>query len=95
MASDKFKAWWAGFSNTGVISPLRLGLTREELKGLLGEPDDVSLEKQTSTPPAVLKYEELEFHFFDDTLGLIYMEHDDGIPAISITKMVPGEAETT
>ena len=87
MSSPEFQAWWANFRVTGDICPVRLGITRDELKAILGEPDDVSTTSRKHRTPAIFKYEELEFHFEpepDGRLSLIYMEVDN-VPTISIS----------
>lgn len=88
MPTPEFQSWWESFSRTGDICPLRLGMTRDELKAVLGEPDDVGVTSQRWRTPAIFKYAELEFHFGlgpHGLLELIYQERDD-IPEISIRR---------
>ena len=86
MPSSEFKTWWESFRVTGDICPVRLGTTREELRAILGEPDDVGGTSRKYPNPAIWKYHNLEFHFEqgqDGTLWLIYGEVDE-FPAVSI-----------
>ena len=86
MPSSEFKTWWESFRVTGDICPVRLGITRDELRAILGEPDDVGGTSRKYPNPAIWKYEDLEFHFEpgqDGMLWLIYSEVDD-VPAVSI-----------
>lgn len=88
MPSPEFQSWWDSFSRTGDICPLRLGMTRAELKAVIGEPDDVGGTSRRWRTPAIYKYAELEFHFGlgpQGLLELIYQEHDD-IPEVSIRR---------
>ena len=89
MASSEYKTWWESFRVTGDICPVRLGMTRAELKAILGEPDDVGGTTRKQVTPLIWKYDELEFHFergFDGSLWLIYSEVDN-VPTISIRGM--------
>ncbi|PWU20403.1 MAG: hypothetical protein C5B50_03990 [Verrucomicrobia bacterium] len=89
MASDAFKSWWASFSETGDICPVKLGCTREELRCLFGEPDAVGVVSHKRKTPAIWKYGELEFHFGrkpSDTLWLIYSDTPDGIVKVCIPR---------
>ncbi len=55
-----------------------LGATRDELRQLLGEPDDVSTERKQGQP-VIWKYGEIEYYFGDDgRVNLIYTEDDEG-----------------
>ena len=86
MPSSEFKSWWESFRVTGDICPVRLGMTRDELKAILGEPDAISYTVGKTLTPSILRYEELEFHFEQGQNGklwLIYSEVDD-VPAVSI-----------
>jgi hypothetical protein len=64
-------------------------MTRDELKAILGEPDDVGGTTRKQVTSLIWKYDELEFHFergFDGSLWLIYSEVDN-VPTISIRGM--------
>lgn len=80
MPSREFKDWWREFRVTGDICPVRLGMTRDELKAIFGEPDDVSTMSRKQRVPAIWKYDDLEFHFEhepDGKLWLIYSEEGE------------------
>jgi hypothetical protein len=69
-------------------------MTRDELKAILGEPDDVGGTSRRYPKPAIWKYDELEFHFEqepDGRLWLISSEVDD-VPQVSIKVMYAGES---
>ena len=91
MPTDRFQLWWKKFRETGDISPVRLGCTRDDLKAMFGEPDAVSSVTRKHKTPAIWKYGPLEFHFAPegaDTLVLIYSESPDGMVDISIPKLM-------
>jgi len=91
MPSAAFKSWWKIFRATGEISPVRLGLTREKIKALFGEPDAVGGTSRKYRTPSVWKYGELEFHFDSrstDVLWLIYSETPEGHVDVSISRRV-------
>jgi hypothetical protein len=80
MPSAEFKEWWKRFRVTGDICPVQLGMTRDELNAILGEPDDVSTMSRKERVPAIWKYDDLEFHFehgSNGTLWLIFREVDN------------------
>ncbi len=80
MPASDFKTWWESFRVSGDICPVRLGMTRDELKALLGEPDAVGGTSRKHRTPSIWKYDELEFHFgqeSDGSLWLIYREVDN------------------
>lgn len=89
MSAAEFQSWWDSFRRTGDICPVRLGMTRAELKAVLGEPDDVGGTSRRWRTPAIYKYADVEFHFGlgpQGLLELIYQERDD-IPEISIRRL--------
>lgn len=87
MAGPEYKRWFATFSSTGDICPIRLGMGREDVKNILGKPDDKGGISSRRTIPAIWVYEGLEFHF-DYTneyrLSLIYRDDPNGMVEISI-----------
>ena len=94
MASSEYQTWQRRFYSTGDICPLKLGATRDEVRSLFGEPDDVSCVSQKDHHPAIWKYEELEFHFGDklsDTLFLVYQDTVDGVQ-VSIARRIRNQA---
>lgn len=91
MPNDTFNAWWLKFRATGDICPVRLGCTREDIRALLGEPDDVGCFSRKHKVPQIWKYGTLEFHFgpkSNDLLTLIYSDSEDGIVDVSIPRRV-------
>jgi hypothetical protein len=63
MPSDAFKSWWKKFGETEDICPVRLDYTRENIRALFGEPDEMGGTSRKHKTPAIWKYGELEFHF--------------------------------
>ncbi len=95
MASDAFKSWWKKFGETGDICPVKLGCTREHIRALFGEPDQVGGTSRKHKMPAIWKYGELEFHFghkSTDVLSLIWSDSPDGIVKICIPRRLENEA---
>jgi len=92
--TPEFRAWWRRFATTGDIGPIRLGCTREELRGVLGEPDDRGGTSRKYPEPVIWRYGKLEFHFDDREggggLALIFLERD-GVVRISITNRLSPE----
>ncbi len=89
MTTLRFKNWWATFAATGDICPLKLGATRDEVRSLLGEPDDTGGTSRKRGLPMIWIYAELEFHFGPkpgDGLNLIYQDTDEGIVKVSIPR---------
>lgn len=89
MASIAFQSWWKKFRETGDISPIRLGCSRDDIKAVFGEPDAISSVTRKRKMPAIWKYGPLEFHFEPenaDTLVLIYSETANGIVDVSIPR---------
>jgi len=87
MTSPEFLNWWDRFKVTGDICPLHLGMSRDELRKLFGDPEDTSTGSRKHPTPAIWKYGDLEFHFdraSEGRLCLIYMERDD-VVKISIS----------
>jgi hypothetical protein len=67
---------------TGDICPIRLGMSRVEVRAIFGDPEDTGGTSQKYPTPAIWKYGGLEFHFGskpDDNLSLIYMERNEGV----------------
>lgn len=89
MASEAFHKWRMRLRQTGDICPLRLGMTREQVRSILGDPDDTGGTSRKHRTPAIWKYEEIEFHFGpkrNDMLSLIYTdtENTQGIASLII-----------
>ena len=63
---------------SGLFGPVRLGMSRAQVHGLLGPPDDTGGTSRRYRTPAIWKYGDIEFHFGrrdDDRLHLIYLDH--------------------
>jgi hypothetical protein len=45
------------------ISEIKLGMTRTQVKEVLGEPTDISIGTRKYPRPCIYKYENTEFHF--------------------------------
>lgn len=89
MATKQFHNWLRKFKSTGDICPLRLGMTREDLRLSLGEPDLMGGLMGKHQVPCIWKYKEMEFHFGPqktDGLHLIYEEDEKGISIVVIKR---------
>ncbi len=77
------------FLRTGQFGPVRLGLSRRQLRGLLGEPENWGPTPRAQHNAGIWKYGDIEFffHFQEDTLTTIFADHIEkfqGGPAIEI-----------
>ncbi|MDP9838306.1 hypothetical protein J2T09_003073 [Neorhizobium huautlense] len=82
MAGEAFKAWHAEFARSGVIRPVKLGMSRHQLEQLFGLPDDMGGVSRTRKQPSIWLYDGLEFHFAasgDDRLCLIFRDDENGV----------------
>ena len=89
MPSAAYNSWLESFRTTGAISPLVFGMSREELRAVLGDPDITGAQSPKRTIPVIWKYSGLEFHFGprpEDGLWLIYSEKPDGSVDINLAK---------
>lgn len=87
MAGGAFRAWHTKFAGYGLIEPVKLGMSRQELEHLFGEPDDVGGVSRNITQPSIWLYDGLEFHFDasgDDRLCLIFRDDENGVVLTSI-----------
>jgi hypothetical protein len=90
MPTQEFQSWWKHLKQTGDICPVRLGMSRAQLRGILGEPDDTGGTSRRDRTPRIWKYDQVEFHFgLPDSLTLIYLEVDE-IVRLSIGMLVGG-----
>ena len=87
MQQIEFERWWEQFRRTGDICPIRLGMSREQLKAALGDPEVTGGATRRHPRAVIWKYGELEFHFRPDAdqLALIYMERN-GVVDVSIPR---------
>ncbi len=80
-SNERFTTWWQEYERTNKLGVVRLGMTREDLRQLFGEPDDTAKGFRKRPLSGIWKYGEIEFHFdFDGRLFLIYTEAPDGEP---------------
>ena len=89
MASVAFEDWHRKFSATGDICPIRLGITRDQLRTAFGEPDKVGGTSRRRRTPAIWVYGGLEFHFdhtAGDELCLIYRDSAEGVVETCIAR---------
>jgi hypothetical protein len=96
MASVAFQHWYEKFAATGDICPIRLGMSRDELRSAFGEPDDVGVTSRKRREPGIWVYGGLEFHFdhtADDELFLIYRDTADYVE-ISIKRLGSGRGSS-
>lgn len=84
MRNSLFKQWKDKLLLSGNIEPLWFGMSQEELKRVLGQPDDMSSEVVKGNH-LIFKYADIEFHFderFGHKLFLVFSE--DGIVVRSL-----------
>jgi hypothetical protein len=64
------------FVRTGILGPVRLGMTREQLRQILGDPAATGGTSRKYRVPSILKYGDLEFLFEPNghSLRTIYMD---------------------
>lgn len=73
-----------------ILAKAMLGMTRDEVVAVLGEPDDKSIGTRKYPTPAVYKYGQIELHFQPwkaGKLGLIF----DGKKHVTLAKSIPSE----
>jgi hypothetical protein len=82
---------------------LRLGMTREEVRALLGTPSDVGATSRRYPVPAIWKYGEVEFHWpltrsienaSEDGLILVMIDGWEGGPAPAILLSADKDPQT-
>lgn len=69
------------FLRTGVFGPIKFGMSREELRLILGEPDYCH-QRRKDKHPTLLQYGDFEFYFLssqDNRLCTIYLHHFNDI----------------
>lgn len=89
---NRFEAWWRHFSQTGDICPLRLGMSRDELRDVLGDPHETGGTSRKHKRPLIWWYAGIEFHFGhppEDGLRLIYSDNEDGVVQLCISRHAP------
>ena len=63
------------FLQTGEFGPIRLGLSRRQLRSRLGEPEAWGPAPRAKHNAGIWKYGDVEFHFNGDMLWLIFADH--------------------
>ncbi len=84
-----FNDWLQQLRESGWIQPVRLGMTRDELVGLFGEPTDTAKCSRKAQRPEILKYGNVEFHFgpkWEDGLHLIHSDTEDRVATLCISE---------
>ena len=82
-SSTAFIDWWAQYERTGAIIPVQLGMTRDNLRGLFGEPDATAQGFRRRPLMGIWRFGQIEFHFdADGRLYQIYMEDEDLSPRV-------------
>jgi len=61
------------YSPTEVCQKVKIGMTRDEVKATLGEPDDISIGTRKYPRPCVWKYGTVELHFYYPTNGGLWL----------------------
>lgn len=73
-----FNIWRNQVIKARDISPLKFGMSQEEVIEILGKPDDISMVK-VGGKPLILKYHDIELHFderWGNNLFLIYSDYE-------------------
>ena len=60
------------FLRTGEFGPVCLGISRRQVRGHLGEPEDWGPAPRAKHNAGIWKYGDIEFHFSGDALWLIF-----------------------
>jgi hypothetical protein len=68
---------WRTSTAMDVVSRLRVGMTREEVVAVLGEPDDVSTLSRKHRIPAIYKYGDIELYFEPLISGKLWMVYTE------------------
>jgi len=87
MANECFTKWREELLRSGVIAPLRIGASQEEVAATFGPPERTSLQKKKGRF-VIFKYADIEFHFDaqkEHRLWLVYSESEDGEARIRVT----------
>lgn len=70
--------------NPRDISPLKFGMTQEEVVGISGRPDAVSTMK-SGGKPLILKYHDMELHFERSVPHGLYLIYSDDTIELCMT----------
>lgn len=83
MTTEKFKEWRRQLFQTKDISPLRFGMTQEDVVAEFGRPDTISTVVRDGRPLA-FKYGDIELHFDDLNKYKLYLVYTDESENMSI-----------
>jgi len=77
--STKFEAWWREYQRTASLGAVQLGVSRETITSLFGEPDAVGNGFRHQPKTCIWRFGAVEFHFdTDGRLFLIFTEDEHG-----------------
>jgi hypothetical protein len=78
-SSPAFEMWWSEYQRTASLGTVHLGVSREDLRALWGEPDAASSGFRHQPNMGIWRFGPAEFHFdASGHLFLIYTEDEDG-----------------
>ena len=84
-----FTQWLRQLRERGWIQPIEFGISRRELRAILGNPHVVAQGLRRAQEPMILKYGVIEFHFGphgDDGLELIFSDNADGVVELCLKR---------
>ena len=61
----------------GIVEKLRIGMTREDVVRILGQPDDTGGASRKYRTPCIYKYRDIELHFTNGRNGLLWMVYKE------------------
>ena len=79
-----FNIWKNHVIETRDISPLKFGMSQDEVIEIMGQPDDVST-MRVSGKPLILKYHDIELHFDRKARHGLHLIYSDDEIELSIT----------
>ncbi len=71
------KASMQDFLQSGQLGPIRLGMSRTQVRELLGDPDDIGGTSRKYRVPATWKYGDIELHYERGKDQLVLIHADD------------------
>jgi len=75
--------WWERYERTGSIAPVQLGMMRDDLRSMFGEPDATARGWRRRPLMGIWKFGQTEFHFdTDGRLCQIYTEDENLGPRV-------------
>lgn len=81
--STAFETWWSEYQRSSVLSPVALGMTRDDIRSIFGEPDAVARGLRRRPQTGIWRFGAIEFHFgTDGRLYLVYTEDEHGTPRV-------------